>query len=199
MKIAENTLKLMPRKLTTVYFILAVFLFSVMLLGIQRINYVKRIKSARSYVNLGNASFVNSNFDNAISDYNEALLLNPKDAMAYLQRGLAYIMKMDLDKAIDNFSESIHLNPKGATAYFERGSLYDTKGEYCVATLGAAYAETGDFENAVKYQKQALSMFGATEKNQNDEQQRLDLYEQNKPYHEVLKTAPPSIAPSVSP
>jgi tetratricopeptide (TPR) repeat protein len=317
----------MPRKLTTAYFVLAVFLFSVMLLGIQRINYVKRIKSARSYVNLGNTSFVNSNFDNAISDYNEALLLNPKDATAYLQRGLAYVMKMDLDKAIDNFSESIHLNPKGATAYFERGSLYDAKGEYdnaindynealridpknikallkrgnayskkeelenaitdynqvlqldptnarayssrgivyrkkgefdkalkdfsdgirlnpkdgqafnnfawfratcaddsfrngkeavelatnaceltqwkswfCISTLGAACAEAGDFENAVKYQKQALAMFGATGKNQNDEQQRLDLYEQNKPYHEALKAAPSSpITPSVSP
>jgi tetratricopeptide (TPR) repeat protein len=304
----------MTRKLTTAFLFLAVLLLSVMFLGIHRINYVKRVKNARNYVNLGNAAFVKSDFDKAISDYNEAIRLNPKDAIAYLQRGLAYVMKMDFDKAIDNFSESIRLNPKDAITYCERGSIYDVKGEYdnaindynealridpknikallkrglahskkeepekaikdynqvfqldptnarayssrgvayrkkgefdkalkdfddgirlnpkdgiafnnfalfratcakdsfrngkeavelatkaceltqwkswfCIATLGAAYAEAGDFENAVKYQKQALSMFGTTGKNQNDEQQRLTLYEQKKPYHEVLK------------
>ena len=293
------------------YLGLAVLLFSVI---IQRINHVKRVKSAGSYVNLGNAAFVKSDFDKASSDYNEAIRLNPKSAVAYEERGLACVMKMDLDKAIDNFSESIRLNPKGATTYCERGGIYDVKGEYdnaindynealridpknikallkrglayskkkelekaindynqvlqldptnaraysdrgvvyqkkgesdkalkdfddsirinsrdgiafnnfawfratcannsfrngkeavelatkacelaqwkswfCISTLGAACAEVGDFEKAVKYQKQALSMFGATEKNQNDEQQRLDLYEQKKPYHEVLK------------
>lgn len=293
------------------YIVLAVLLVSVL---IQRFNHVKRVKSARSYVNLGNASFVKSNIDMAISDYNEAIRLNPKSAVAYEERGLAYVMKMDLDKAIDNFSESILLNPTNAITYCERGGIYDAKGEhddainnynealridpknikallkrgvayskkrelgkaindfnqvlqldplnarayssrgsayrkkgefdkalkdfddgirlnpkdgvafnnfgwfratyendsfrdgkqavelatkaceltqwkswFCIATLGAAYAEAGDFEKAVKYQKQALSMFGATEENQNDEQQRLDLYEQKKPYHEVLK------------
>jgi tetratricopeptide (TPR) repeat protein len=293
------------------YIILAALVFSLI---IQRISHVKRVKSARSYVNLGDAAFVKSDFDKAISDYNEAIRLNPKNATAYLPRGIAYVMKMDLDMAIADFSESIRLNSENATTYFERGSIYDAKGEYdnaikdfnealqidpknikallkrgsayskekeldkaindynqvlqldstnarayssrgvayrkqgefdkafkdfndgirlnpkdgmvfnnvawfratcandsfrngaeavelatkaceltqwkswfCIATLAAANAEAGDFDKAVNYQKQALSMFGATEKNKNDEQQRLDLYEQKKPYHEVLK------------
>ena len=66
-------------------------------------------------------------------------------------------------------------------------SMTLTKSWFCISTLGAAYAEVGDFEKAVKYQKQALSMFGATGKDQSDEQQRLTLYEQKKPYHEVFK------------
>jgi tetratricopeptide (TPR) repeat protein len=70
----------------------------------------------------------------AISDYNEAIRLNPKNAVAYEERGLAYVMKMDLDKAIDNFSESIRLNPKDAIVYCERGGIYDAKGEYFSAS-----------------------------------------------------------------
>jgi hypothetical protein len=55
------------------------------------------------------------------------------------------------------------------------------KYEY-VDTLAAAYAETGDFEQAVKYQKQAASMDGIPEDNRTNVQKRIELYLQHKPY-----------------
>jgi FMN-dependent NADH-azoreductase len=58
---------------------------------------------------------------------------------------------------------------------------------YCVGTLGAAYAEAGSFEKAIKYQKQALSMQGVPDKDRIDMRQRLRLYEQQIPFHEGPK------------
>jgi len=52
----------------------------------------------------------------------------------------------------------------------------------CVGTLGAAYAETGDFTQAIKYQSQAMQMDGVNEKNRAEAQVRIDLYKQQKPY-----------------
>jgi hypothetical protein len=48
----------------------------------------------------------------------------------------------------------------------------------CVGTLGATYAEIGDFIQAIKYQSQAMSMEGVTEKERAEAQQRIDLYKQ---------------------
>jgi len=148
----------------------------------------------------------------AINDYNQVLQLDPLNARAYSSRGSAYQKKGEFDKALKDFDDGIRLNPKDGVAFNNFGwfratcandlfrdgkqavelatkacELTQWKSWFCISTLGAACAEAGDFEKAVKYQKQALSMFGATGKDQSDEQQRLTLYEQKKPYHEVFK------------
>jgi serine/threonine-protein kinase len=49
--------------------------------------------------------------------------------------------------------------------------------------LAAAYAEAGDFEDAIKYQKRAMEMAGA--KNRRAElEKRLELYRNNKPFRD---------------
>ena len=56
-----------------------------------------------------------------------------------------------------------------------------------VDTLAAAYAETGDFEQAVKYEKRALAMPDMTAEHRAESQERLELYEYKKPYRETPK------------
>jgi Flp pilus assembly protein TadD len=56
-----------------------------------------------------------------------------------------------------------------------------------IDTLAAAYAEAGDFDHAVKYEKQALQMMPAQPSNTERGNQRKQLYEHHKPYREEQK------------
>jgi len=76
---------------------------------------------AKAYYNRGNAWRGKGEYDRAITDYSEAIRLNPKHTDAYYDRGVAWRDKGDLDKAIGDYSEVIRLDPKDATAYFNRG------------------------------------------------------------------------------
>jgi len=49
-------------------------------------------------------------------------------------------------------------------------------------TLAAAYAESGDFEQAVRWQEQALQ--DPLYRNNNDFRRRLELYRNKMPFHE---------------
>jgi hypothetical protein len=54
-----------------------------------------------------------------------------------------------------------------------------------IDTLATAYAESQDFENAVKYEHQALGAQGMNETTRAKIEQRLLLFEQHQPYRET--------------
>ncbi len=57
------------------------------------------IKSADAYNNRGRAYYGKGQYDQAISDYNKAIEINPKHAMAYNNRGVACYFKGEYDEA----------------------------------------------------------------------------------------------------
>ncbi len=59
------------------------------------------------------------------------------------------------------------------------------KHPYFNGLLAAAYAETGDFSNAVKWQGKVIEL--APEKGKAILRSRLDLYKAHKPYREDVK------------
>ncbi len=152
-------------------------------------------------------------YDKAIKDYTEAIRLDPKDADVFYYRGDAWNSKREYDKAIEDYSEVMRLDPKKADGFnalawllatcprakYRDGKraielatkaceLTEWKDVADIDTLAAAYAETGDFDRAIMYEKKAIE--GLTE---NDEEEygdefrtRLKLFEQKKPYHEAL-------------
>jgi hypothetical protein len=58
------------------------------------------------------------------------------------------------------------------------------KAEMTLDTLAAAHAEVGDFEQALKYQKQALECGDLPVNIRPKAEARLALYQQGKPYRE---------------
>ncbi len=167
---------------------------------------------ALAYQNRGYIYFKKGELESALRDLNEAIRLDPKLAIAYSNRGWTYSRMGEYAKALGDLNEVSRLAPKDGKAYNSLAWLLATcpdtsirngtkaveaakracdleawKSWYCVGTLGAAYAESGNFEQAIKYQKQALNMPGLTDSDRADAEKRLVLYQQGKPYHEPAK------------
>ena len=70
-------------------------------------------------------------YDQAISQYNQAIAINPTFANAYISRGIAYAQsKGQYDQALSDFSKAIEISPQFAKAYKDRGIAYYKKGQY---------------------------------------------------------------------
>lgn len=66
-------------------------------------------------------------YDQAITNYNRAIELDPKLSEAYYNRGNTYYFQGFIDKAIIDFNKTIELNPKLAEAFCSRGTCYYNK------------------------------------------------------------------------
>ena len=70
----------------------------------------------------GESLVMKGNFDEAISDFDQAIHANSKDTRAYIGRGIAYDGKKNLDRAINNFDDAIDASPDVAAAFVDRGN-----------------------------------------------------------------------------
>ena len=80
-----------------------------------------------AYVSRGNAYFGKRDYDRAVTDFSQAMKLNPKYTFAY-SVGKSTATRSDYDRAIVDYDQAIKLNPKYTAAYFSRGNVYFNKG-----------------------------------------------------------------------
>lgn len=89
-----------------------------------------KLENTEAYNNRGLANFEKGQYDLAISDYSEAIAIDPKNAAAYSNRGDTYLLKGQYDEAIADFSKVIEINPKLSVFYYLRGNAYFKKRDY---------------------------------------------------------------------
>ena len=80
--------------------------------------------------NVGNDYAKKGQYDRAISDFNKALEINPRDGEAYSNRGIAYARKGQYAQAISDLNKALKINPRDAKAYNNRGIAYKKKDQY---------------------------------------------------------------------
>ena len=165
-------------------------------------------KYAAAYNNRGIVYQDKEDYDKAINSYDEAIRIDPKLAEAYRIRGTAYQNKREYDRAIADYDKAIRLDPKLAYAYnnfawvlgtcpqsgFRDGKkaveyatkaceLSDWKDPPSIDTLAAAYAEVGDFEQAIKWETNFLGTSNLSSEDTAGGKSRLALYKAHMPYH----------------
>ena len=85
---------------------------------------------AAAFYNRGNAHYAKGDYDHAITNYSEAIRLDPNDHSAYDNRGSAYSHKGDLDRAIADYERAMRINPQDIKPIYNRGNLYKKKGDF---------------------------------------------------------------------
>jgi tetratricopeptide (TPR) repeat protein len=166
-------------------------------------------KAAAWWNSRGTAYRLNKDYDKAIADYDEAVRLDPKYAAAHNNRGIARAKKKDYDKALADFNEAMRLDPKDPVAFNSAAWLLSVcpeekvrngkkaielankacelthwKRQGYIDTLAAAHAEAGQFDEAVKYQLQALADAGYQQRHGPWARKVLEMYKNKKPYRE---------------
>jgi len=79
---------------------------------------------ARGYNNRGNAYHNIGRFDQAITDFDKAIQIQPAYEAYYNRRGNAYLAKGLSDQAVLDYNQAIQIEPDYSEALFGRGNAY---------------------------------------------------------------------------
>jgi tetratricopeptide (TPR) repeat protein len=137
--------------------------------------------------NLGNVLTLQGKHDEAVKHFEKAVQLSPEHASAHNNLALAYKKLGRIADAIAEYREAIRLNPEQTEALnnlawtlatdpnpqFRNGAeavqlatrvceLTRYQHPLALATIAAAYAETGHFDEAVSFGEQALQLAATT-------------------------------------
>ncbi len=89
-----------------------------------------RTDIAEPHVLLGFLYLEEDEVDKALSEFNEALKLNPHAHDAKTGLGSTLILKGEIDRALEMLKEALRTNPHPQMTYYELGRAYELKGEF---------------------------------------------------------------------
>ena len=148
-------------------------------------------------------------FESALQDYEDCVRLSPENPLCYAWRAAAYEALNEFEKAEADLETTIRLQPELPFGYnnlawmratcpesdFREGEsavklatkaceLSRWESRFALSTLAAAYAESGKFQEAVRWQKKAIELGADDEDFVDRSSKRLSLFEKGKPFRE---------------
>jgi tetratricopeptide (TPR) repeat protein len=163
-------------------------------------------RDAMATSNRGFAWYTKGNLDRAFADYDQAIRLDSTLAQSFDFRGLAWKVRGNYERSIADLREAIRLDPnrpsalnnlawleatctvpqyrdgKQAVVHAARAcELSGWKNVNRLLTLAAAYAEVGDFPNAIKWTERATEL---SPSESGALRESLKLFKAGKPYRD---------------
>ena len=165
------------------------------------------------YGDRANAYLAKRNFDRALADYATAVEFAPDHPSGYCNRGVAYALNGQYESAKADYHRAHRLNPKSTEplrnlaqllaccpeAKWRNGKqaleyartaceLSKWRNPRGLHYLACAYAETGDYDKAVRWQKKAIEQKAtAGRSNRKIMREALEHFESGRPYHRLTR------------
>jgi tetratricopeptide (TPR) repeat protein len=146
-------------------------------------------------------------FAKAMANCDRAISLDAAFPVPYRIRARAWAFQGDRERAIADYTTAAELDPSEPSSYASPAwtratcpveacrdgkkavelaryacGLSQWKDSWCLDVLAAAYAESGDFDSAIKYARQSLDL--ATGADRDEISRRLKLYAAKTPYRD---------------
>lgn len=162
--------------------------------------------NATAWIDRGLTWAGEGNMEETRKNLDEAIRLSPLNTKALRNRAFANRALGDHTRAKVDLGEAVRIDPTYVNALNELAELLatcpdaslrdgkravflaidacqltDSKDSYCLDTLAAAFAETGDFTRAVGSQQEAIDLGRRTNQLRPERAEWLDLYNKNKP------------------
>ena len=114
--------------------------------------------------NRGNVFLAKKEYERAIADYSQALVLDPTDAVAYRSRGSARA-RLDHEAAVADFGTALQFDPEDTAAYAGRGVLLAAQGSSAtgLSSISARRHRGEQPDNAIAYACRGLAYYGKRE------------------------------------
>ncbi len=168
-------------------------------------------KFAGAYVNHGAIRLSQRQMDQALIDYRKAIVLDPRMVMAYEGEIVAFLKKNKAAEAARMMNKILQISPQESTealnsigwflatcpdarardgkdaikAAQKACKLSQWKNWAYIDTLAAAFAESGHFQQAVKYQERVVQNIPSPDKDADGARERLALYKLHKAYRQA--------------
>jgi tetratricopeptide (TPR) repeat protein len=121
-------------------------------LAIKDYNEAVRISGKpQSYVSRAWFFYYLKQYDRALSDFAEAIRLDPKYLIAYTDRGIFYRITGQYDLALADYAKVLQEEPNNSAAYWGRASVQKARGLYQLAI--------DDYETAIKINPKNTTLY----------------------------------------
>jgi tetratricopeptide (TPR) repeat protein len=174
-------------------------------------------RSAAARASLAGCLIQEGRFKEAIAECEDALAMNPHEVQGWRWLGVASAGVGKNEEALRALREAVRLNADGPVELNELAWFLATTADdrirdgneavglaqraceltgwrepRCIGTLDAAYAETGQFDDAIKHAQKTRDLALTTGQTAVAEaaEERLQLYSKRQPYRQILKRPP---------
>ena len=130
-----------------------------------------------AYFSRGNFYYAEGRFNEAISDFDRAIKINPGFFFAYHNRAVAYIKKGDYERAVRDLDTAIKFNIDLSLVYLSRGIAYSHLGETdeAISDFSKSIELSGGNKKAYYLRAKAYFLKGKYAQCRNDLRKAIEL------------------------